>query len=72
MKLCLKKTGIWLKIACTRMSESFSEESKTILITAIRKEVVEAYVELHTVQKKLRRIDELLYGLEYGLEAEHE
>ena len=54
------------------MSESFSEVSKTILITAIRKEVVEAYVELHTVQKKLRRIDELLYGLEYGLEAEHE
>ena len=56
------------------MSKSFedSEMSKTMLISAIRKEVVETYAELHTVHKKLRTIDELLYGLEYGLEAVHE
>ena len=56
------------------MSKSFEDDEvfKTMLITAIRKEVVEVYAELQTVHQKLRRIDELLYGLEYGLEAEHE
>ena len=58
------------------MSEQFKdskgEVSKAMLIRAMRKEIVEAYTTLRDVQKKLRTIDELLYGIEYGLEAVHE